>query len=74
MADSLQKVSAKMTGKTVADSGFPVGGGWGRGPPTRALFGENVCENKRIGSRRGGGVRPARPPRSANAKCWNVKI
>ena len=25
----------------------------GRGPPTRALYGENVCENKRIGSRRG---------------------
>ena len=27
------------------------------GPPMRALFGENVCENERIGSRGGGGVR-----------------
>ena len=23
-------------------------GGGGRGPPTRALFGENACENERI--------------------------
>ena len=34
---------------TVADPGFPVGG---RGPSTRALFSENVCENERIGSHR----------------------
>ena len=32
-----------------ADRGFPVGGGGGA-PPTRALFGGNVCENERIGS------------------------
>ena len=35
---------------------FPKGGRGpvrGRGPPTRVLFSENVCENKRIGSRRG---------------------
>ena len=38
---------------TVADPGFPVGG---RGPPTWALFGENVCENERIGSHGGGGA------------------
>ena len=32
---------------------------WGCGPPTWVLFGEIVCENQRIGSRRGGGgVRP----------------
>ena len=31
-----------------ADPGFPVGA---RGPPTWALFGENVCKNERIGSR-----------------------
>ena len=48
---------------SVADPGFPVGG---RGPPTWALFGENVCKNERIGSHGGGGVRRARPPRSAN--------
>ena len=30
---------------SVADPGFPVGGA-----PTRVLFGENVCENERIGS------------------------
>ena len=47
----------------VADPGFLVGGAWtrygGRGPPTWALFTENVCESERIGSRRGG-VRRAR--------------
>ena len=32
----------------------------GRGPPTWALFTENVCENERVGFRRGG-VRRARP-------------
>ena len=36
--------------------GFPEGA-WthfrGRGPPMWVLFGENVCENERIGSRRG---------------------
>ena len=32
-----------------------------RGPPTRALFGENVCERKELGPV-GGGLRPARPP------------
>ena len=31
---------------SVADPGFPEGG---RGPPMWALFGENVCENERIG-------------------------
>ena len=40
----------------------PLGG---HGPPMWALFGENVCENKRIESHRGG-VRWACPPRSAN--------
>ena len=42
---------------TGTDLGFPVGGVdpfWGHGPPMRALFGENVCENERIGSHRGG--------------------
>ena len=34
-----------------ADPGFLVGGG--HGPLTKALFGENVCENERIGSRGG---------------------
>ena len=40
----------------MADPGFPRGGGRG---PVRAwssdvgAFGENVCENERIGSRRG---------------------
>ena len=43
----------------VVDPGFPVGGGRapimrGHGPPTWALFSENVCENERIGSHRGG--------------------
>ena len=37
--------------KAVADPGFPIGGAWnhkgGCGPPTRALFGENVCKNER---------------------------
>ena len=48
-------------GITVADPGFPVGG---RGPPMWALFGENVCENERIGSHRGHvpGTPPLDPP------------
>ena len=37
----------------------PLGG---RGPLTWVLFGKNVCENERIWSRKGGGVRPARSP------------
>ena len=39
----------------------PIGG---HGPPTWALFGENVCENETIGSH--GGCAPGTPPRSAN--------
>ena len=35
---------------------------WGRGPPTQVLFGENVCENERIGSHGGGGRAPGTPP------------
>ena len=45
---------------SVADPGFPVGGGgrprWRRQPLTWSLFGANVCMlNKRIGSRWGAG-------------------
>ena len=36
----------------------------GRGPPTWALFSENVCENERSGSH--GGRAPGTPPRCAN--------
>ena len=49
------------------DPGFSVVGLHplgGRGPLTWALFGENVCENKRIGSHRGRaqGTPPLDPP------------
>ena len=37
---------------SVADPGFSVGGG--RQPPTRMLFGQNICRNERIGSCWGG--------------------
>ena len=43
---------------------------WGRRPPTWVLFGENVCGNKRIGSRRGVCAGHA-PSRSANE--WDLK-
>ena len=59
---------------TVADPGFSMGGvwtHWGRGSAVRALFGENVCENERIGSRRGACA--GTPPRSANGYCENTK-
>ena len=52
----------------MTDPGFPVGDVdplGGCRPPMRALLGENVCENERIGSHTGG-MRRA-PPRSANA-------
>ena len=42
----------------------------GRGPSTWALFGKNVCENERIGSRRGRA--PGTPPRSVNVV--NTKV
>ena len=55
---------------SVADPGFSVGGGadllGGRRPLTRMLFGENMCENERIGSCYGG-ARRQQPPGSANA-------
>ena len=38
--------------------------------PTRALFGENVCENEKIGSC--GWRAPDTPPRSANASTYLV--
>ena len=66
--------------ETVADPGFPVGGGgapsrwWGRQPLTWVLFGENICKNERIGSRWGGGGRRWCPPGSANAKLSSVAI
>ena len=37
-----------------------------RGPLMRALFGQDVCENERIGSHRGWRA-PGTPPRFANA-------
>ena len=55
----------KLLTMPVADPGFPIGGRgpvMGRhGPPMWALFGENVCENERIGSHRGGRA-PGTPP------------
>ena len=60
-------ISSGIGHTTVAGPGFPVEGVdplGGRGPPTWALFGKNVCENERIGFRRGGCA--GTPPRSAN--------
>ena len=58
---------------SVVDPGFPLGGVHplgGRGPPTWALFSENVCENERIGSHRGTCTRhaPLDPPMSVFIK------
>ena len=55
---------------SVADPGFPVGGRapsrlGGCQPPMWVLFGKNICENERIGSRWGGA--PAVSPGSTNA-------
>ena len=60
----------------MADPGFPVGGRGpvrGHGPPTRALFSENVCENKRIGSRRGWRV-PGMPPLDPPMCCVHSSL
>ena len=56
---------------TVADPGFPVGGG-GRAPVAGgqgALFTENVCKNKRIGSHGGGGACAGHAPL---IRQWNT--
>ena len=50
--NNLFRDSAVFASFPLADPGFPVAGG--RQPPMRTLFGENVCENERIGSRGGG--------------------
>ena len=51
---------------SATDAGFLVGGG--RRPPTQELFGRNVCENKRIGSRLGKDRRrPLDPPLTFNS-------
>ena len=42
----------------------------GREPPT---FGENVCENERVGFRRGGRA-PGTPPRSANDQPCDFRM
>ena len=59
-----------------------MGGGpvRGRGPPTRALFTENVCKNARTGSHGGGGMDPLGghgPPMRAlftKNECENERI
>ena len=52
---------------TVADPGFPVGGGrgprrWGCGLPRRLRFENFVCQNERIGTLRGGARAGRAPP------------
>ena len=54
---------------TVADPGFPVEG---HGPLTQALFGGNVCENKRSQSRRG--RVSGTPSRSTNVSSGVTEI
>ena len=49
---------------SVADPGFPVGGGGGRGLPRRLRFADFVCQNERIWTLRGRA--PGTPPRSTN--------
>ena len=61
----------------VADPGFPVGGGGGVDPLggggmdlQRGFFlAKMYVKMKEFGPIGGGGVRPARPPRSANVWC-----
>ena len=59
-----------------ANPGFPLGEAstplGGRQPPTWALFGENMCQNERIGS--GSGRTPAAPPGSTNENIYNHSI
>ena len=44
----------------------------GRGPPTLTLFGENVCENERVGSRGGEHVPEKFICRSADAQTITI--
>ena len=56
---ALKHWSIKLIAYSVADPGFPIGGGTnplgGHQPPTHTLFGKNVCENERNWSCWGGG-------------------
>ena len=59
----------------MADPGFPIGGMnplGGCGPLTWSLSARNVCENERIGYRRGS-VHRERPSRSANVYVLNLE-
>ena len=58
----------------VADPGFPVGGVdplGGHRTPMWAVFVENVCENERIGSRRGGCRAPGTAPVDCAIKMYS---
>ena len=46
----------------------------GHGPPTQVLFGENVCENERIGSHGGGGGRAPENFVCRSANVMSVKV
>ena len=69
----MSDISKVMAGETDTHSGGARISHWGRGaeplgaqPPMQALFGENVCENERIGSHWGGRRCWRHPPGSDN--------
>ena len=75
---SVQTMGIMYLSVPVADPGFPVSGGGGGAkpfgghqPPKRALFGENMCNNEKIGSR-WGGAPLLDPPMSTYQVCFNV--
>ena len=66
-------LGSTLTYLTVADPGFPIGGGGqpfgGCRPLTWVLFGKNVCENERIGSRLGWAYADGTPPPTGSANA-----
>ena len=64
ISDRFNRIVTKMTTQSpIISSGCRISR-WGRRPLMWVIFGDNVCENKRIGSRLEGAL--PTPPRSTN--------
>ena len=58
----MTKVGLLLQYLSISSGGSRIFHGGGRQPPMQALFGENICENERIGSHWGRGVHAGSTP------------